>query len=120
MGRQRQKRVSGTLQSAISDIIRTKMKDPRVGFVTVTEVDISPDLRNARVYVSILGTEQDKKDSMDILKNAASFIQGELNTAVRLRYTPILNFYLDTSLDYSEKINDIFRKLHTPEDGTAD
>jgi len=110
---QRQKRVSGMLQLEISEILRTKMKDPRLGFVTVTQVALSADLRNAKVYVSILGSDEEKSVSMHILEGATSFIQSELGSRIRLRYLPLVRFYLDTSLDYSEHINQIFDRLNS-------
>jgi len=119
MPSQRQKRVSGLIQFEISDIIRTRMRDPRLGFVTVTEVAVSADLRNARVYVSILGNKAEKDKSMDILHGAAAFIQTELSSRVQLRYIPVLKFYLDTSLEYMDKINHIFTELHENENSNT-
>ncbi|MCD6117407.1 30S ribosome-binding factor RbfA [bacterium] len=118
MAGQRQKRVSGMIQLEISEILRTKMKDPRLGFVTVTQVALSADLRNARVYVSILGSDEERAASMHILEGATSFIQSELGTRIRLRYLPMIKFFLDTSLDYMEHINEIFNEIHSSDKDT--
>lgn len=115
MPTKRSQRVAGLLKSEIGSIIQTKMKDPAVGFVTITDVVLSDDLRIAKVYVSVLGDESQKVRSLKGLERAKSFIQNELGSRVRLRYLPILHFFIDETWEYGEKIDRILRDLHTDE-----
>ncbi len=111
----RPQKVAGLLKTEISDIIEKRIQDPLVGFVTVTDVVLSDDLRIAKVYISVLGDETQKKDSLKGLQRARAFIQRELGARIRLRYLPILAFYLDESWTYGENIDRILRDLHLDE-----
>jgi len=112
MGSKRANKVSGLLKMEISDIIRTRLKDPRVGFVTITDVVLSDDLRNARVYVSVLGDETQRDNTLEGLEHACPFIQNELGSRLRLRYLPHLRFYYDASFEYGANIDRILDSLH--------
>lgn len=115
MSGNRTSKVAGLIKAEIGQIIQTRLSDPRVGFVTVTDVVLSPDLRIAKVYVSILGTDEQKKQSIEGLEHAKPFIQGELSKRVRLRYLPVLQFYQDESWNYGSKIDGILDTLHLDE-----
>ena len=115
MPTKRSQRVAGLLKSEIGAIIQKKIKDPAVGFVTITDVTLSDDLRTARVYVSVLGDQSQKEASLKGLERAKIFIQNELGSRVRLRYLPILQFFIDETWDYGERIDRILRDLHIDE-----
>ena len=113
--RRRPHRVAGLLKIEISEIIKTKVKDPRIGFVTITDVVLSQDLKHAKVFVSMLGDETSQKGTMAALEKAKAFIQRELGGRVRLRYLPILRFVKDESWQQGVKIEQILHDLHLEE-----
>jgi ribosome-binding factor A len=96
---QRMARIDHELQRAVAKIISEELKDPRLGFVTVTRTEITSDMMNCKVYVSIIGDRHVARQSMDALKNAAGFIRGELGAMVKLRYTPEITFVEDRSTE---------------------
>ncbi len=101
----RSDRVGDQMKQEIADILMRKIKDPRIGFVTVTGVDVAHDLRNATVFVSVYGG--DKKTSLAGLKNAAPFIRSELGKRMRLRFIPELLFRFDTSVEQGAHIMEL-------------
>ena len=107
---QRQERVAFLLKREISDIILKEIKDPRVGFVTLTRVKVSRDLKYAKIYFSVLSSLGKVEDSLAGLKSAHDFFRSELNKRIRLRYIPQLDFIVDDSLDYVEKIEQLIEK----------
>ena len=118
MESRRSHRVAGLLRTEISDIIRTRIKDPLVGFVTITEVTLTADLRTARIYFSVLGDEKQKQNSLKGLQRACTFIQNELAPKVHLRYLPALEFYLDNSWAYSANIEKLLENLNQDQSST--
>jgi ribosome-binding factor A len=96
-------RVGEALKEEISQILRD-IKDPRVGFLTVTGVEVAPDLGYAKVYVSILGDEEKVNESMQALKRAAGFVRSEVGKRMSLRHTPEISFKLDSSLEQGARI----------------
>jgi ribosome-binding factor A len=111
----RQNRLAGEIQREISQIIRDEIKDPRVGFVTVTDVEVTGDLRHAKIYISILGNDIAKESCLAGLAKATGFIRSELARRINVRYMPELHFKVDHSLDYSQKINNILAKVKEEE-----
>ena len=105
----RSERVGQNLRKEISDIIMNRVKDPRLGFLTITSVETSSDLKSARVYVSIL-KESEREESMEALGAASSFIRHELSKRVRMKVIPALNFILDTSPEYADKMNRMIKE----------
>jgi ribosome-binding factor A len=105
MARGRMRRVDEALRAVLSDAIATDLKDPRVGFVTVTGVKTSPDLRHARVYVSVLGDAETRAASLDGLRSAHGFLQGALAAQLKLKHTPTLTFEYDESVDRGMRIS---------------
>lgn len=94
-------RINSEVQREMSQIIRDGIKDPRVHPMTsVTGVEVTPDLKYAKVFVSVLGSEEDKEKTMEGLKKSASFARGQLARKMNLRYTPELTFVLDNSIEY--------------------
>jgi len=113
-------RVSGLLRKEIAEVLAKEVKDPRVGMVTVTGVDVSPDLRSARVYFSVMGSEKEIRDSTIGLERATKFIQRRLGKRIRLRYTPIIDFRFDKSLEYGSHIDSILQEISpSPEEDSA-
>jgi ribosome-binding factor A len=112
---QRAERVRSLLKKEVSDIVQNHFKDPRIGFVTVTDVEISVDLRHAKVFVSIMGDEDSKKSTVTALEKGAGFIRTEIGKRIRLRHTPELLFRIDNSLEYGAKINDLLKQIREQE-----
>lgn len=121
----RSQRVSHLLKKEISEIISRRVKDPRLGFLTITDVEVSPDLKNAKVYVSIF-REEEREPTMEALKASSSFIRSELGRRVKLKNIPFLTFMIDMTPEYGEKMERIFKDLkeqeseHAPPPETGD
>ena len=98
-GFKRADRVSDQIRMEIADILMRRVKDPRVGFVTVTAVDVTADLKQAWVYVTVLQQGAQEAETLDALSRAEGFIKGELGRRLKLRYVPALTFVKDTSVD---------------------
>ena len=107
----RSQKVAGLLKAEISEVIQKRINDPLIGFITITEVVLSNDFRAAKVYFSVLGNETQKTKSLMGLRRARAFIQNEVGGRVRLRYMPVLRFYLDESWDYGEHIDKMLDNL---------
>jgi ribosome-binding factor A len=101
------RRVNEAMRAVLSDAIATDIKDPRVGFVTVTGVKTSPDLRHARVYVSVLGDDAAREGSMEGLRSAHGFLQRRLASELTLKHTPALTFEYDDTVDRGMRISQI-------------
>jgi len=99
------RRVDEAVRAVLSDAIAKDLQDPRVGFVTVTGVKTSPDLRHARVYVSVLGDERARSDSLAGLRSAHGFLQGRVAVELMLKHTPALAFEYDESVDRGMRIS---------------
>jgi len=100
------------LHEEISLLIQRRVRDPRLGFVTVTGVEVSPDLRVAHVYVSVLGSDDDVQRSLESLRRAAGFFRRELGASLSLRYLPELNFRPDDTLERGFRIDRLLDSLH--------
>ena len=103
----RMRRVDESMRAVLSDAITKDLKDPRVGFVTITGVKTSPDLRHARVYVSVLGDDQTREASLDGLRSAHGFLQRRVATELTLKHTPSLTFEYDESVDRGMRISEL-------------
>ncbi len=106
----RMRRVDEAVREVLSGAITQELKDPRVGFVTVTAVETSPDLRHARVFVSVLGDEAQRERSMDGLRAAHGYLQRRLNEELRIKHTPSLDFIYDDSVDRSLRIQTLLER----------
>ena len=94
-------RINSEVQRALSELIRMGVKDPRVSSLTsVTDVEVAPDLKTAKVFVSVLGDEKKQKDTLEGLKSAMPYLRSQLAKSINLRNTPELRFHLDTSIEY--------------------
>lgn len=106
----RSERVAEEIREETARIIGAQLKDPRIGFVTVTRVSITPDLRFARVHVGVLGDEAQRDRSLNGLQRAAGFVRRELGKRLRMRHTPELQFQYDHGLDASERVAELLRE----------
>ena len=115
----RQDRVGALIQRELSEIIQRSVKDPRVAFCTVTQADVSPDLKYVDVKVSVIGDEAQKDKTLAGLKSAAGFLRREIGNRLTLRYSPELRFAIDESADYLFKIDDLLMSV-TSEDEASE
>lgn len=119
MPNRRTEQIGELFRVELSDLISREMQDPRLGFVTITSVLVSADLRNARVNVSCYGDEAAQQESLRALRSASGFLRTEISKRVRLRTTPQLNFQLDHSMEQAERVQRTLRAL-APELAAAD
>ena len=103
----RMRRVDEAMREVLSGAIQSELKDPRVGFVTVTAVETAPDLRRARVFVSVLGTDAERRRSLEALESAHGFLQRRVAGELRLRHTPTLDFAYDDSAERGVRIAEL-------------
>ncbi len=118
--RSRPRRVAEQVKQEIASLLTDGLKDPRVGFVSVMEVRMSPDLHYANVYVSLLGDEREKKSSLIGLRQASGWFRKEIGSRIRLRHVPEIRFFEDDSLDRVYHLEEVIRELHEEEDGDGD
>ena len=119
MGQLRVEKVQELMKQEISQIILRELKDPRIGFVTVTSVECTGDLREAKVYVSLMGNESQVNACWSGLHSSLGFIRREIGKRIRLRVTPELSFALDKSLDYSAHIQELLLKIKAEDEAKA-
>ena len=100
----RKDRVGDQIRKEVSQIVQKELKDPGIGFVTITDVELSEDLKNAKIFYSVLGDEKSKLDSRQALDRAVFFIQREIGKRMRLKYTPKMRFIFDNSLEKGARI----------------
>ena len=103
----RMRRINEVLREVVGAAIAGELSDPRIGFVTVTDVDTSPDLRAARVYVSVLGSDEEREDAMTGLRSAHGFLQTRINDEVRMKRTPTLTFHYDESVERGARLSEL-------------
>jgi len=106
----RQEKLGELIAVELSDLLRTRVNDPRVGFASVTHVEVSGDLRHAKVFVSVMGNAEEQAESMKGLKHAAGFLRHELASRITLRYMPELVFKLDTSIEQGAHVLELIRQ----------
>ena len=106
----RQEKLGELIAVETSDLLRTRMKDPRIGFASITHVEVSGDLRHAKIFVSVMGSEEEQKDTMKALKHATGFLRHELASRLVLRYMPELVFKLDNSIVQVARILELINK----------
>jgi ribosome-binding factor A len=110
------RRVNEAVREVLSTHIAGDLKDPRIGFVTVTAVDTSPDLRHARVYVSVLGSDAERESALVGLRSSRGFLQAHVGEELRMKRTPTLEFVYDESIDRGMRISELLEK-EAPGDG---
>ena len=105
-------RINSEVQRALSELIRMGVKEPRVSSLTsVTDVEVAPDLKTAKVFVSVLGDEKKQKDTLEGLKSAMPYLRSQLAKSINLRNTPELRFHLDTSIEYGMHMSALINQV---------
>jgi len=117
---QRSQRVAEVLHQEISRLIQFEMKDPRLGFITITAVDVSRDVQHAKVYYTVIGDETTRKDSARALESAVGFIRRQLGRALHMRTIPELSFQYDKSIAYGNHIESLIRDVNKDRDDAAE
>lgn len=110
-------RLREEIRKEASDIIQRRMKDPRIGFTTVTDVEVSADLRHVKIFVSVLGDEEARARTVEGLERAKGFVRTELGRRIRLRHTPEIQFAYDPSLERGARLMRLLSELETSGDG---
>jgi len=111
MNQQRRQRIAETIRQEICDIIQNVSRDPRIGFVTITKVKVSGDMRYADVYFTVLGKDKEKVSSEIALKNSAGYLRREVGQRLSLRFIPEIRFKFDKSIEYTAHINEVLERL---------
>ncbi|MFH1278658.1 MAG: 30S ribosome-binding factor RbfA [Candidatus Eisenbacteria bacterium] len=117
MAYRRSDRVSVLLLQEVVEFVRRDLKDPNLGFVTFTGVDLTDDLRHAKVYIVVRGGEEEKKRAFEILAAAAGRMRKRLGRNLKIRYAPTLTFLEDSSFDNAERIQRLLDRIHDEEKG---
>ncbi|HLT20546.1 MAG TPA: 30S ribosome-binding factor RbfA [Thermomicrobiales bacterium] len=115
MSARRREQVGSILREELSGILQREMKDPRLGFVSILRVDITPDMSFARVYVSVYGSQEEQQKTMEALEHASGFIRRQLAPRLTLRTIPRLRFILDRSMEHAENISRILAEIEDEE-----
>ena len=113
----RTERVASLIKAEIGSILTREYNDPSYGFITVTDVRMTPDLRIAKVSFSIFGDEKKKDLTMNMLEGERGHIRGLVGSRLRLKFTPALQFYRDDTLDTADRINQLIKKIHEDDHG---
>lgn len=116
MAKVRTNRVAEQIKKELGTVIQREMKDPRLGFITITGVEVTNDLSQAKVYLSVFGNEEKKQDSLKALEKAQGFLRSEIGARIQMRHVPELSFKLDHSIEYGNKIESIISKLKSGEE----
>ncbi|MDR7416487.1 MAG: 30S ribosome-binding factor RbfA [Armatimonadota bacterium] len=116
---QRVEKLRELIREEVSEIIHRVLKDPRIGFTSVTDVELSSDLRHAKIFVSVLGSEEDRRRTMEALQNAVGFVRTELGRRIRIYRTPEIQFRLDTSIERGTRVMELLRSLSAPQEGSG-
>jgi ribosome-binding factor A len=115
----RTERVASVIKEEVGMMLITEFRDPSYGLITVTDVHMTPDLRIAKIYVSIMGPATTKERTMEMLEERKPQIRSFIGSHLRLKFTPSVQFYIDETLDRVEKIDSIIRKIHKDENRTG-
>lgn len=115
----RQEKLGELIAAELSELIRTRLKDPRVGFTSITRVEVSGDYRHAKVYVSVMGTPDEQAETMKGLQHATSFLRHELAGRLTLRYMPEIAFKLDHSLEKGAQILALIQQVEQEDQARA-
>lgn len=107
----RTEKLRQVLKEEISEILRREIKDPRLGFFTIIDAEITSDLQHAKIFVSILGTEEERKQSMDVLKHAQHFVRQEFGKRVRIKTLPDIQFKMDETVDKGVRILELLEEI---------
>lgn len=112
----RPERVGEVIRQAVGEFLTGNVRDPRIGFVTVTSVEVSPDLSHANVRVSVMGSDEEKARSLEGLASAARYLRAQLARELRLRTSPELHFHLDRGIEHAQRIDRVLKELKESDD----
>ncbi|HHY16531.1 MAG TPA: 30S ribosome-binding factor RbfA [Firmicutes bacterium] len=112
---QRRDRIGASIREVVSDLMLRRLKDPRIGFASIVNVDVNKDLSLAKVYVSVLGSNEEKEKTMEGLKSAQGLIRSEVSKALGIRYAPEIQFVLDEGIEYSMRVSQLLSELKKDE-----
>lgn len=104
-------RLAERIKEELSDILQRELKDPRLGFVSITDVELTRDLQVAKVYVSVLGSEEEKATSLETLQRAKGFLRTEIGRRIQMRHVPDLLFKFDTSIEHGARVHELLLEL---------
>jgi len=113
----RRRQIGGLIQQEFSDLLERELRDPRLGFATVTEVKVSADLKRAEIYVSVMGDEEARQSTMTALERAEGFIRRELASRLKLRYMPQIEFRSDQTLERAARLEALIERIHKESTG---
>ena len=116
----RSEKVADLIQKEISQMLVKSIKDPRIGFVTITRVSVSEDCRFAKIYFSVAGNLEERERSMKGLESATGYVRKELGRRIRLRYTPEILFQFDPSIEYAIHMEELIQSLHHDKEPNGD
>lgn len=108
----RPRRVAHLIQKEIGYILRKQIKNPQLGFVTITEVKVTDDLQHAKVYFTVFGSEQERITTEKLLKRMTSFVRYQIGQRIRLRYTPEITFQYDDTVERAARIDELINRIH--------
>lgn len=118
MNKKRLNRISGEVKRVVSDLIQREIKDPRINpFTSVTRVEVTNDLSYANIYISVMGNEEDKENTLAGLKSAKGFIRREIGNRIDLRHAPEPVFHIDESIEHSLYISKLIDRIHKEDEG---
>ena len=120
MSRLRPERVQEALRQEISKVALEEIKDPRIGFLTITKVELTKDLRYAKVYFSVLGGAKEKALALKGLNSAKGYIKGVVADRIKLRLVPEISFRIDESIEHTEEIYNLFKRIKKKDEGELD
>jgi ribosome-binding factor A len=107
----RQKKLADQIKKIVSEVVDRKLKDPRKGFITITHVKLSGDLRIASIFFTVLGNNDIAQESLDVLNRANHFIRNEIASYIKARYIPELRFFLDDTMEYARRIEELLEDI---------
>jgi len=116
----RSEKVADLIQKEVSQMLVRSIKDPRIGFVTITRVSVSEDCRFAKIYFSVAGSLEERERSMKGLESAKGYVRKELGHRIRLRYTPEIMFQFDPSIEYAIHMEELFQGIHPKREADGD
>jgi ribosome-binding factor A len=119
MKSRRQIQVADEIREIMSVLLQRELKDPRIGFVTITEVDVTSDFKYAKIFVSVMGTPEEKRDTMTALTSSRGFVRRELASRMTIRFVPEITFKLDQSIEHSDNINRLLNELRQADEERA-
>ncbi|MDA3130571.1 30S ribosome-binding factor RbfA [Aliibacillus thermotolerans] len=115
MSNVRKERVGEQMKQELADIVRRELKDPRIEFLTITDVEVTGDLQQAKVFITVLGEKKEQEETLQALNKAKGFIRSEIGKRMTIRKVPELEFHFDESIDYGYRIEKLLKEINENE-----